>query len=97
MLMADGKIVIVVDVDGKQVSVLNKNLDQLEGKSSKAGASIKNMAVSMGLVKVAGAAFKVLSNSLGSAISRFDKLQQFPKVLTAMGATTEDALKQRKS
>lgn len=91
--MADGKIVIAVDVDGKQVSVLNKNLDQLEGKSSKAGASIKNMAVSMGLVKVAGAAFKVLSNSLGSAISRFDKLQQFPKVLTAMGATTEDAAK----
>ena len=62
--MADGKIVIAVDVDGKQVSVLNKNLDQLEGKSSKAGASIKNMAVSMGLVKVAGAAFKVLANSL---------------------------------
>ena len=47
--MADGKIVIAVDVDGKQVSVLNKNLDQLEGKSSKAGASIKTWLSAWGL------------------------------------------------
>lgn len=91
--MADGKIVIAVDVDGKQVSVLNKNLDQLEGKSSKAGASIKNMAVSMGLVKVAGAAFKVLANSLDSAISRFDTMQKFPKVMNALGFSAKESQK----
>lgn len=91
--MADGKIVIAVDVDGNDVTILNKNLDQLEGKSSKAGASIKNMAISMGLVKVAGAAFKVLSNSLDSAISRFDTMQKFPKVMNALGFSAKQSQK----
>ncbi len=34
---------IEVDVDGKGVTILNNNLDQLEGKSNKAGASIKEL------------------------------------------------------
>lgn len=55
--MSDGRVEIDVEVNGKDVKVLNSNLDQLEGKSRSAGATIKNLAVSMGLVKVASAAF----------------------------------------
>lgn len=83
--------VIEVDVDGKGVTILNKGLDQLEGKSNKAGASIKNLVVSLGLVKVAAAAFNVLKNSLDSAISRFDTMQKFPKVMKALGFSAEDS------
>ena len=54
--MADGQVVIDVDVNGKDVTGLNKQLNQLEGSSDKAGFSIKNLVVSMGLVKVASAA-----------------------------------------
>ncbi|MCO5506940.1 tape measure protein [Enterococcus faecium] len=89
--MADGRVEIEVDVDGKGVTILNKGLDQLEGKSNKAGASIKNLVVSLGLVKVAAAAFNVLKNSLDSAISRFDIMQKFPKVMKALGFSAEDS------
>ncbi|MEJ4367769.1 tape measure protein [Enterococcus faecium] len=89
--MADGRVEIEVDVDGKGVTILNKGLDQLEGKSNKAGASIKNLVVSLGLVKVAAAAFNVLKNSLDSAISRFDTMQKFPKVMKALGFSAEDS------
>ncbi|EGP4758742.1 tape measure protein [Enterococcus faecium] len=91
--MADGRVEIEVDVDGKGVTILNKGLDQLEGKSNKAGASIKNLVVSLGLVKVAAAAFNVLKNSLDSAISRFDTMQKFPKVMKALGFSAEDSQK----
>ncbi|MDT2350513.1 tape measure protein [Enterococcus faecium] len=89
--MADGRVEIEVDVDGKGVTILNKGLDQLEGKSNKAGASIKNLVVSLGLVKVAAAAFNVLKNSLDSAISRFDTMQKFPKAMKALGFSAEDS------
>ncbi|HHP2598183.1 TPA: tape measure protein [Enterococcus faecium] len=89
--MADGRVEIEVDVDGKGVTILNKGLDQLEGKSNKAGASIKNLVVSLGLVKVAAAAFNVLKNSLDSAISRFDTMQKFPKVMKALGFSAKDS------
>lgn len=89
--MADGRVEIEVDVDGTGVTILNKGLDQLEGKSNKAGASIKNLVVSLGLVKVAAAAFNVLKNSLDSAISRFDTMQKFPKVMKALGFSAEDS------
>ena len=91
--MADGTITITLDVDGKDISIVNKDLDQLEGKSKKAGTSIKDMAVSMGLVKVASAAFNVLKGSLDSAISRFDTMQKFPKVMNALGFSAEDSKK----
>ncbi|EOH55880.1 tape measure domain-containing protein [Enterococcus faecium EnGen0263] len=91
--MADGRVEIEVDVDDKGVTILNKGLDQLEGKSNKAGASIKNLVVSLGLVKVAAAAFNVLKNSLDSAISRFDTMQKFPKVMKALGFSAEDSQK----
>ncbi|HJF87148.1 MAG TPA: tape measure protein [Companilactobacillus farciminis] len=91
--MADGKIVISVDVDGKNVKTLNSDLDQLQGKSTKASSGIKNMAVAMGAVKVAGAAFNVLKSSLDGAISRFDTFQKFPKVMAALGFSTDDSKK----
>lgn len=91
--MADGKIVIAVDVNGNEVSVLNKDLDQLEGKSAKAGTSIKSMVTALGLTKVAGAAINVLKSSLDSAISRFDTMKKFPKVMDALGFSASDSKK----
>lgn len=89
--MADGKVVIAVDVDGKEVTVLNNNLDQLEGKGNKASGSIKNMAISLGLVKVASAAIDVLKSSLDGAISRFDTMEKYPKVMSALGFSTDES------
>lgn len=110
--MADGTIKIDISVDGKQVEVAAKGLDNLgksgqdSGKgvkgaedavkgvgneSEKSSASIKKMAVSLGLVAIAAVAFKVLKDSLDDAITRFDTLNKFPKVLQALGVSAEDA------
>lgn len=91
MTMSDGTVSISVNVDGKDVTGLNKNLDQLEGKSTKANKSIRDMAVAVGAVKLASAAFNVLKNSVGDAVSRFDTMQKFPKVMKALGFSAEDS------
>ncbi|MGG5331615.1 phage tail protein [Enterococcus sp. AZ163] len=91
--MADGTVSIDVKVDGKNVSSLNKDLDNLEGKSNKASRGIKDMVAAMELVKVASAAFNVLKNSVGDAVSRFDTMQKFPKVMNALGFSAEDSTK----
>ncbi len=91
--MADGVVSIDVKVDGKNVSSLNKDLDNLEGKSNKASRGIKDMVAAMGLVKVASAAFNVLKNSVSGAIDRFDILQKYPKVMESLGFSTDDVNK----
>lgn len=67
--MADGQVVIDVDVNDKDVTGLNKQLNQLEGSSSKAGFSIKNLALTMGLVKVASAAIGTACSAIKTAFS----------------------------
>ena len=70
----------------------------LEGDAKKAGdgaqkteRGIKDLAISLGLVKIGAAAFKVLTSSMDTAIKRFDTLNQFPKVLQALGVSAEDS------
>src|SRR5699024_9402770 len=110
--MADGSIKILIDVDGKQIEVASKSLDNLEdaargagrgaddvkdkvddvGKNTeKAGSKVKQFAVSLGLVAVAAGAFHVLKSSLDDAITRFDTLNKFPKVLQALEVSAEDS------
>lgn len=91
--MADGRVTIDVDVDGKDVKVLNGDLDQLQGKSTKASGGIKNMALAMGAVKLASSAFNLLKSSLDGAISRVDTMAKFPKVMSALGFSAEDSKK----
>lgn len=88
--MSDGRVVISVDVDGKEVKGLNSDLDQLEGKSSKAGSSIGNMVKAFGLVKVAGAAIGILKSSMDGAIKRLDTLNNADRVFANMGFSAED-------
>lgn len=91
--MADGTVTIVVNVNGKDVTGLNKDLDQLQGKSAKAGKSIRDMALAVGAVKAVSAVFNVLKNSVGDAVSRFDTMQKFPKVMKALGFSASDSNK----
>ena len=110
--MADGRISIKIDVDGKEVNVASKELDRLESagyksgegvksteqgmkgvgrESSRAGSSVRKLATALGLVAIGAAAFKTLRNAMDDAISRFDTLNNFPKVLQALGVSAEDS------
>ncbi len=96
--MADGKIKILVDVDGKQAEITSDQLDKM-GKSAQevgketggAESSVKKFAKSLGLIAIGAAAFNVLRKSLDGAIKRFDTLNAFPKVLQALGVSAEDS------
>lgn len=131
--MADGKISIRIEVDGKEVNIASKELDKLEdaghnsgkglksaessmdsladssdnaGKkikgasdnlddmsndSKQATGNVKKFATAIGLVAIGAAAFAVLKSSMDDAISRFDTLNKFPKVLEALGVSAEDS------
>ncbi|MCG5104453.1 tape measure protein [Oceanobacillus alkalisoli] len=60
-------------------------------ESGKASGNIKKLAGALGLVAIASAAFKVLKDSMDAAISRFDTLNTFPKVLQELGVSAEDS------
>ena len=60
-------------------------------ESSRASMGIKEIAVALGLVEIASAAFGVLKGALDSAISRFDTLAGFPVVMERMGFSSEQA------
>lgn len=91
--MSDGSVSIAVNIDGDEVKKLTTDLNNVDGSGKKASGSIKNMAISLGLVKVASAAMSVLNKSLDAAISRFDTMQKYPKVMGALGFSAEESSK----
>lgn len=77
----------------KPLDDAKKGIGDVGNESAKASTSVKDMALSFGLVKVASAAFKVVAQSLDAAISRFDTMQRYPKVIAALGFSAEDSEK----
>lgn len=89
-MAADGKVTILVDVDGKQVKVLNSELDKVAKHGDKGSSSLKKFAIGAGVFKLASAAVDLVTQSLGKAITRFDTLEKYPRVMKAMGHSAED-------
>lgn len=94
--MADGKVTIVVDVDGNKVKVLNDELDKTAQKGDRGSDSLKKFALGGAAFKLASKAVDLLTDSLGGAIQRFDTLESFPRVMQAMGHSTEDITRSTK-
>lgn len=91
--MADGTITIDIIMDDGSVKKGLASINGLEEATNKAGTSIKSMVAAMGLVKIASAAFDVLKSYVGDAVSRFDTMQKFPKVMQALGFSAGDSTK----
>ena len=91
--MADGKVVIDVILNDGSVAKGIANIDGIGKSGERAGLGIGKMVTALGLVKVASAALGVVNSSLDSAISRFDTMQKFPKVMAALGFSSEDSSK----
>ncbi|HEL2214209.1 TPA: tape measure protein [Streptococcus suis] len=89
-MAADGKVTILVDVDGKQVKVLNNELDKVAEKGKKGSTSLKNFALGGAVFSLAKKGVDLLVSSLDGAIKRFDTLEKFPRVMKAMGHSAED-------
>lgn len=96
--MADGSVKIKIDVDGKQLDSASDSFQDFKkgtkdagDGAKKASVGVKELVTSLGLVKIASAAFNVMAQSMDRAISRFDKLNSFPKVMEGLGVESEIA------
>lgn len=76
---------------GKGVKDTEDGLKGAGNESEKAGGKVKKFATALGLVAIGTAAFQTLKASMDDAIKRFDTLNNFPKVLQALGVSAEDS------
>ena len=89
-LFSDGKVVIDTELNTKD---FEKGLDQIKNSSKNTGTSIKNIVAGLGITKLISVAMKQISNSLDSAISRFDTLNNFPKVMSNLNIGAQESQK----
>lgn len=90
-----GEAVIRLTFDGKDVKAsLNRVSSDIENSGKSAGTAWGNAwsvaagsLVAKGVAKIAN----TITNSLGKAISRVDTINNFPKVMTALGYSSEEA------
>ncbi|HGJ5820399.1 TPA: tape measure protein [Streptococcus pneumoniae] len=94
--MSDGKVTIVVDVDGNKVKILNDELDKTAQKGDRGSSSLKKFAVGSAVFQLAAKGAELLGEALGGAIQRFDTLESYPRVMQAMGHSTEDVTRSTK-
>src|SRR5690625_3496671 len=84
----------LTDSAGEAASSAKQVSDETEGmgeQTEQASNSTEKLAVSIGLIAIAATAFTVLKDAMDDAISRFDTLNQFPKVMDAMGVSAEES------
>lgn len=103
-ISVDGKEVEVASKDlerlegagersGKGAKAAEDGMRGVSQESSKASGNVKKFATSLGLVAIGAMAFRTLRNSMDDAISRFDTMNNFPKVLQSLGVSAEDSEK----
>src|SRR5690625_6237707 len=93
--VADGKVTIdVVLEDGKAASggtELGGKIPGLEGGGQSASFGIGKIVAALGLVALASQAVDMVKDSLDGAISRYDTLNQFPRVMQMMGFDADES------
>ena len=68
-----------------------KGLNSLKASTNSAFSQIKNIVAALGIDKLISATFNTITNSIDSAISRFDTLNNYTKVMQNLGASANDA------
>lgn len=77
------------------LSATDKNMSstfkRAMGAAETFGDRVKSIVAGIGVTKALGAAMNTLTTSLDGAITRFDTLHTYPKVMKSLGFSTEDA------
>lgn len=68
-----------------------KGVNDITNKAKTGGSTVKNIVAGLGITKIISSAFNTIVNSLDGAISRFDIMNNFPKVLKNLGFSATDA------
>lgn len=75
----------------QHIGLLGRAQQQAEGKTTSFTDALKGTAVGMGVYKLAAKAAAAVSDQFAGAVSRFDTLNNFPKVMESMGASSNQA------
>ena len=81
----------VQDEASEPTKKIGTSLKETSNKSKGFTEALKGTAVGMGVYQAAMAAGSAISNEFAGAVSRFDTLNNFPKVLQSMGVSADDA------
>lgn len=73
------------------IGLLGRTQQQAESKSTSFTSALKGTAVGMGIYQIAAKAASAVSEQFAGAVSRFDTLNNFPKVMESMGASSKQA------
>lgn len=73
------------------IGLLGRAQQQAESKSTSFTSALKGTAVGMGIYQLAAKAASAVSEQFAGAVSRFDTLNNFPKVMKSMGASSNQA------
>lgn len=73
------------------IGLLGHAQQQAESKSTSFTSALKGTAVGMGIYQLAAKAASAVSEQFAGAVSRFDTLNNFPKVMESMGASSNQA------
>lgn len=89
-MFADGKVVIDTELNTKN---FERGLSRIQDTTKSAGSSIKSIVAGLGITKLISSTFSLITSNLDSAISRFDTLNNFPKVMSNLGIGAKEGQK----
>ena len=70
-----------------------KGISDITGSAKQGGGTIKNIVAGLGITKLIAKGIDVIKNSLDGAISRFDIMNNFPKVMENLGVSAKESEK----
>lgn len=68
-----------------------RSLSNFDNGTQSATRSISSIVAGLGAFKIVQGIFSTLSSSMDAAISRFDTMQRYPKVMSALGFSAEES------
>lgn len=74
-------------------SGFKKGLAGIEKETGNAGTKIKDIVAGLGITKIVGKAFNLITSNMDTAIKRIDTLNNFPKVMSNLGISSEASTK----
>lgn len=75
----------------QHIGLLGRSQQEAEGKTTSFTSALKGTAIGMGIYNLAAKAAAAVSDQFAGAVSRFDTLNNFPKVMESMGASSTQA------
>lgn len=76
-----------------KLRTIKGNMEEVAQKPKKISMGLGSILKSAGVFSIVNKGFSLMSDNIGGAVQRFDKLNNFPKVMKAMGASTDDSKK----